>query len=196
MGALYLAALIIGGGSIALQLLLSDHSSGSGDGGDAGGGHELLGHGHGDGDGLAGGLLPQLASLRFWYFTLLAFGLVGTPLHFFGLATALLTGAIAGVAGLCAGFVAVTVFASFARDTVQSGASAKELVGQVGRVLVPAAPGARGKVRVEVHGETKDFVSRADEALAEGDTVIVDEVTDTELHVARAPAELASRRED
>src|SRR5262245_29149243 len=80
MGIVYLAALILGGGTILLQLLAGGDGH---DGADADGDHgDQGGHGgHGD-----AGLVPIFLSLRFWTFGLLGFGLAGSLLHYLGLA--------------------------------------------------------------------------------------------------------------
>jgi membrane protein implicated in regulation of membrane protease activity len=65
-----------------------------------------------------------------------------------------------------------------------------EVVGKVGRVLVPSEAGARGKVRVEVKGQLVDYVSASSEPLAEGDPVVIEDYEGGEVVVSKAPKEL------
>lgn len=192
MGILYLAALIVGLGTIGLQLLMA----GDGDGDVDADAHADLdadvdldadagGHGHGD-----AGFLPIFLSLRFWTFGLMAFGLVGTLLHYLQLAGGVVTPAIAISLGLLCGFMASWAFRALARADATSGAHSRDAVGQVGKVLVPLEKGGRGKVRVELRGQTHDFLVTSDEQeLHAGELVLVEEVRDDVLQVSRAPSE-------
>ena len=65
-----------------------------------------------------------LASLRFWTFNLLAFGLVGTILHFLKLGGGLVTPLAATLMGLCSGFLAAYTFRLLDRTQSSSGAEA------------------------------------------------------------------------
>src|SRR5215213_4528186 len=96
MGVLYIAALIIGLGVLSLSFFLGGHD---GDGSVDGDGDAAAGdadahaeHDHGDSHGHAGaGAIAIFLSLRFWTFGLLAFGLVGSILHFLHLTSGLIT---------------------------------------------------------------------------------------------------------
>ncbi|MCC6214666.1 MAG: NfeD family protein [Polyangiaceae bacterium] len=201
MGIVYLIALGLGGGVLALQALGSGEGDHGGEPGHAGelGHADQLGHGHGDAPGsheglLAGGFLASLLSLRFWAYALAAFGMVGTPLHYFGLAGPALTLALASAMALFAGGAAVLLFRALARAATTSGAEAGDAVGQVGRVRIALGKDRRGKVRVEVKGQTQDWIATTDdEALEEGETVLVEEVRGEAVHVSRAPLELRER---
>ncbi|MBI3199945.1 MAG: NfeD family protein [Myxococcales bacterium] len=208
MGILYLAALIIGFGTIALQLAMGGDSHGDaevgGDAdahldadadGDADHGHGDHGHGdHGHGD---GGFLPIFLSLRFWTFTFLAFGLSGSLVHYLDLATSIVTLGMAVGLGLGAGVLASLTFRALSRSEANSGASASDAIGQVGRVLLPLGKGARGKVRIELKGQTVDYVATTDdEQLEAGQMVMIEEIRDTTAHVSRAPAELLPPKRD
>jgi len=200
VGILYLAALIIGFGTIALQLAMGGEH-GQGDAADAGGGadhgdldhgdagHDVAGHGeHGHGD---GGFLPIFLSLRFWTFTFLAFGLSGSLIHYLDLANAMLTLAVAAGLGLGAGLLASLTFRALSKAEANSGATDRDAVGQVGKVMIPLAKGARGKIRIELKGQTVDYVATTDdERLEAGQMVMIEEMRDTTAHVSRAPAEL------
>ena len=207
MGVIYLGALIVGLGTILLQLFMSGDGDADADAGghdvamdadadvdaDVGAaGHEVDVHGHAGhgGHDLTGGFLPILLSLRFWTFGLMAFGIVGTLLSYLGLAAPLLTAALALGMGVGSGFFASWGFRALARATTQSGAQTGDVVGQVGKVLVRCARGGRGKVRVELRGQTVDYLATTEaEELAEGELVLIEEIRDGEVRVARAPAE-------
>lgn len=205
MGIFYLAALIVGFGTIALQLLMGGAGDGDADaGGDADADTEAdLDHGdvdHGDGEGdhghADGGFLPIFLSLRFWTFSFLAFGLSGSMLHFLNWASSTTTLIVALSLGLLSGFGVSWVFRALGRAQTTSGGTARDAVGQVGKVLVPCSKGGRGKVRIELRGQTVDFMVTTDEeALAAGDLVLVEDVdtsggnTGGLLQVSRAPAE-------
>ncbi len=196
MGILYLAALVIGGGTLALQLLLGGSSEadvhadvhadvGGGDvHADTGDGHDTHAA-HGD-----AGFLPIILSLRFWIYGLLGFGMVGAALHYLGLASSFVTPLIAVVVGLLSGFLASWTFRALARADTTSSAEASDAVGQVGRVLVPCIRGQKGKVRIELRGQTLDLIATTDdEELASGSSVLVEEIRGMTAHVSRAPTD-------
>jgi membrane protein implicated in regulation of membrane protease activity len=173
---IFVAALVIGLGALLVQLL----------GGHDAGGHDAGGH---DSDGHDGPLL-FLASVRFWAFALLAFGLVGTMLLTFGFAGKMESAIIAGIAGLASGFVAHTVVRRLQSQGTSSVGTSKDVIGRVGRVIVAPSNESRGKVRVSVRGSFVDYVARSTEALEEDDAVVVEELEDGEVVVSRAPKEL------
>jgi membrane protein implicated in regulation of membrane protease activity len=212
VGVIYLGALIVGLGTILLQLFMS----GDGDADADAGGHDISidadadvdaeagGHefdadahaGHGGHD-ITGGFLPIFLSVRFWTFGLMAFGIVGTLLSYLGLAAPLLTGLLAVAMGVGSGFFASWSFRALARSATQSGAQTGDAVGQVGKVLVRCTPQGRGKVRIELRGQTVDFLATTDaDELAEGELALVEEVRDGEVRVARAPAEFLPNPSD
>ena len=149
-------------------------------------GHDVGGH---DTDGHDGPLL-FFASVRFWAFALLAFGLIGTLLLVFGFAGKIESAVIAGVAGLASGYVATMVVRRLTGQGTSSVANTREVIGRVGRVIVAPSTESRGKVRVSVRGSFVDYVARSSEALEPDDAVIVEECEDGELVVSRAPKEL------
>lgn len=205
MGILYLAALIIGFGTIALQLAMGGESDADADAdahidaeldgdadADADGDHAHADHGHGD-----GGFLPIFLSLRFWTFTLLAFGLSGSLIHYLDLANSGVALAIALALGLGAGLTASLTFRVLSKSEANSGATDRDAVGTVGKVLLPFGKGARGKIRIELKGQTVDFVATTDdEAIEAGQMVMIEEMRETTAHVSRAPLEaLPPKRE-
>jgi membrane protein implicated in regulation of membrane protease activity len=186
VGILYLAALIIGLGTIGVQLFMSgdgDTDSTDVDADvDSAGGKDVP---HAD-----AGFIPILLSLRFWTFGLMAFGMVGSLLHFFRLASGAITPFVAIGLGLLSGFFASWVFRALAQADTTSGANSRDAVGQVGKVLVPPHKGGRGKVRIELRGQMQDFLLETEEdALQAGDLVLVEDVRENVLQVARAPKE-------
>ncbi len=174
----FVASLVIGLGALAVQLF----------GGHDAGGHDAGGH---DGDGHDGPFL-FLASIRFWAFALLVFGLVGTLLRVFDFAGRIEASIIAGIAGFAAGYVAATVVKRLqGQGTSSVATTSREVVGRVGRVIVPPGTETRGKVRVSVRGSFVDYVARSAEPLEPDEAVVVEEYDDGEVLVSRAPKELA-----
>ena len=177
MLSLYVACLVVGLGVLFVQLF-ADHDAGGHDVHHGDGGHEIT-------------PWTVLASVRFWSFALLAFGLVGTLLTFFSMAGGAVALAIAAFSGICSGVFAVTVITRLLHRSPQSLASTSDVRGRVGRVVVPISPEGRGKVRVDLKGTAVDLVARASEPLDTGDAVVVEEVSaDGEALVSRAPKEL------
>jgi len=174
---LYIATLVMALGVVAIQIFA---------GHDTGGGHEVHGADH---DGEAG-LGTFFASLRFWSFLLLAFGLVGTLLTLLHLAGPWVTLALALVSGAASGVFAVSVLRRLLTRSATSNVKSNDVIGKVGRVVVAVAAERRGKVRVEIRGSVIDYDASADEPLEEGESIIVDEVEGVEVHVTRAPKEL------
>ncbi len=212
MGVVYLAALIFGLGTIALQFVMggdgdaeadvdadlgadadldldADADVDAGGSGDAGEAHHT---GHIDKD---LGFLPIFLSLRFWTFGLLAFGLTGALLHFLRLASGGITAILASVMFLLAGFLASWSIRALSRAELSSGADRDDAVGQIGRVLLPCDPSRRGKVRIQLRGQTLDLIASTDEtALGAGDYVLIEEVRGNGVHVSRAPSEFLPPR--
>lgn len=177
MGIVYLAALIVGLGFVAVQALLPG-------GGEADVDMDM------EADGDAAG--PAfLLSIRFWTYAALAFGLVGTPLHYLSLASQVLTLLIASASGLGSGGFAVFVFRALKRASTTTTAALDDALGQVGRVLVPCSKGRVGKVRLMLKGHSIDALATTDEAeIMVGQRVLVAEVRGSVVHVAIAPEEL------
>jgi membrane protein implicated in regulation of membrane protease activity len=203
VGIVYLAALIFGAGTILLQLVLSgsgdaDAADGSeidttadadasSDGAESGADGEHAGHG-GHGHAADGAILPLFLSLRFWVYLALTFGLVGTLLTYLDLAGRITTLFLSLGTGLLTGFAASFIFSALLRNDLSSGAGGNEALGQVGRVLIPCARGRRGKVRLELRGQTLDFLATTDEeSLEQGALVLVEEVRGDAVHVSRVP---------
>lgn len=188
VGTLYLAALIVGLGTIGLQFVLSHIGGDVGHGMDGMGGHDFghdLGHGglghDGDGPNVLAGAAVFL-SFRFWTFALMAFGMVGAALHYLALAGFSTTLVLSIVVGVISGLAASLTFRALSRG-VTSSETTQDAVGKVGRVLVPAHKGQTGKVRIEIKGKTLDVLATSDAEVVEGDHVLVVEMRGTSAHV-------------
>jgi membrane protein implicated in regulation of membrane protease activity len=193
MELLFIAALVFGAGALGVQLFMGGDSGH----GDAGGHdtHPALQDGDHDHGGAHGGLASAalvLLSLRFWVFAAFAFGLTGTAIRVLGLASPFVALLLAVLAGLGAGALAVWVFRALARSESSSAVAADDLIGQIGRVLVPLGPGTTGKVRLDLRGQAVDMLATTDDVgIGAGELVLVESVREHTLHVSRPPAELA-----
>jgi len=179
MGLFYLLALILGGGLLLVQL--------------AGGGH------HGAADHLFGGdhlggpdhhpaSGPGMLSTRSLTYGVFAFGFVGTSLHVLRLAGPAAAFAVAAGAG-AAVTMAVGSALRVVGDPAASGEAALgEARGRAGRVLVPLSRDRRGKVRVQIKGQTVDLLATTagGELPAGAEVVVVDVRGDVAEVVAAA----------
>lgn len=194
VGVLYLAALILGLGTVMVQLLMG--GEGDGDAGDASADveHDLdadQGDAHAEAD---SGFLPIFLSLRFWIFGSLAFGMVGSLLHFLGLASAVVTLVVSIVMGIGSGMLASWTFRVLNRQHVSSGAGENDAVGHVGKVLLRVPAQGHGKIRIQLKGQTLDLLATSDEGeLLEGEQVLVEEMRDGRARVAKAPPDFLPR---
>ena len=179
MLALYVGALVVGLWALALQAF---------------GGHDTdahLGDAHaGDHGHVDGSPLMVVASLRFWAFALLSFGLVGTLLTLFAFAGPWAALVIAIVFGIVAGFVAAQVVERLRTRGASSHGEERDLIGLVGRIVVPPTASGVGKARLKVKATYVDYVVKSSEPLDEGENVVVEEVEDGTLLVSKAPKEL------
>ena len=188
MGIVFLAALILGAGTLAFQLVSTGDADAGAEAADDvdGSGHDAHHH-----EALpSGGFLPLVLALRFWSFALLAFGLAGSLLYYLSLLGQWPAFGVALATGLASGLLASWSVRQLQRAQTSSGAETSDLVGQVGRVLVPLSPARRGKIRVELKGQTLDFIaSTDDDALEAGAAVLVEELRGNAVHVSRAGRE-------
>jgi membrane protein implicated in regulation of membrane protease activity len=187
---LYLAALVFGLGMFAVMAFSGSHAHGGSGGemaaGEAGGKELELASAHGGGD-----WASIVLSLRFYMFAAIAFGIVGAPVAWLGLASPVATFVAALLTGLILGFFATQAWRALQSQTLSSGAEAADLVGQVGRVLVACEQGRPGKVRLRVRGQIIDCLATTDEArLAAGTAVVVQELKGERVHVCAVPSEL------
>jgi membrane protein implicated in regulation of membrane protease activity len=185
MGLVYLASLVFGLGVLLLQVVFGGKDIGH---------HGDLGHSGHDGKDLSAhdaGILALVTSTRFWIFAALGFGLSGSIIHVFALAGVIATAVIAGGAGLVSGLFATLAFRAVRRGSISTTSAASDAVGQLGKVLVAVTPGRVGQVRLELRGQSVDFLATTDDdELARGERVLVEEVRGTVLHVTRRPPEL------
>jgi len=203
---LYLAALILGLGTFAVQLFASGDAQhdgpqlGSGAQGGSGAfgaaapldAHAQTALAPGTSPGHAGGGWGGIfLSLRFYMFAAIGFGTVGAPVTAFGSNAPALTLVVALATGFGVGCLAAIGFRALGGNTLSSSASPDDLVGQVGRVLVACGESQMGKVRVTLRGQIIDLVATTDEPRIEpGEGVIVQEVRPGSVHVCAAPSEL------
>jgi len=194
VGIIYLAALVLGLGTLTLQFVLSHIGGGDADGDgdvddlhlDAGAeemdfdgevDHELE-LGHGDAGGAShgttvGDAVGVFLSMRFWTFALMAFGMVGSLLHYLNLCGLGVGLALAMVSGLFSGLAAALTFRML-KGSVSSSTSQDETIGKMAKVTVPLRKGSLGKVRVLVKGKRVDMLAITDaESVGEGDEVVV-----------------------
>ena len=166
MWLVYVIALVLGGGALLVQMLGGDD------------GHD----GHPDPDHPGG---PGLLSTRALVYALFTFGFVGALLHVPRLAeprTALLVAVASAVA---AGVVVGLVFRHLGATEVSGAGAIEETRGRRARVLVSCGAGRRGKVRVEVKGQTVDVLATTDETyIAPGTEVVILDVREGVAHVA------------
>ena len=204
MFTLYLACLIFGLGMFAVQMFAShgaDHHglpSGApeglalghaapGESGAPGNGE----HAHDPGGPGDANWASIFVSLRFYVFAAFGLGAVGAPVTAFDLSPPGLTFVVALATAVGVGTLASVGFRWLGRETLSSGSTQAELVGQVGRVLVACEKGRKGKVRLTVRGQTLDFVATTDETrLPPGALVIVQDVEAERVQVCAAPSEL------
>jgi len=189
----YVGSLLFGGVLIAASFLGAGHDT------DVHAGDTGHGDGHGDGhDQSTASALLSLFGLRFWSFGSAFFGLTGVVLHLVGgPALAALAPMISGGVGVAAGLGASTTFRALSRDTIGQVRGASALVGREGKLLLPVAPGQRGKVRMPVPGGGDvDLVAESDEneSLDAGAEVLIVEVRGNVAVVERAPASLPAGR--
>jgi hypothetical protein len=173
MWLLYLLALVLGGGSLLVQMF-------------AGGDHDAPGHGldHGDTSHPDG---PGILSTRAVIYALFTFGLVGGLLHIPGVVTPGLALVIAVASSLAAGAGVGWAFQSLGHAGASGAAGLHEVRGRQARVLVSCARGRPGKVRVQLKGHEVDMLATTDEEMiAEGAQVRILEVRDDVAHVATA----------
>ncbi len=174
MTTLYLITLIVGGCLLLLSIF-------------AGGDHELdsdvdvdlsadmdLDH---DVDGFdAGGYdawLP-IGSLRFWTFFAAFFGLVGTVLTATGGMSKMMTLAAGIGVGYLSGIVATKVLRALTKQRVGKVVGGNDLVGITGTLMLPASPGAPGKIRIQLGGRILEELAHSDERpMRQGEKVLI-----------------------
>jgi len=171
MWLLYLIAIVLGGGSLLVQMF-------------AGGDHGDPGHGldHGDASHPDG---PGILSTRSLVYALFTFGFVGGLLHIPRVVEPRTALAVAIVSAVAAGAAVGYVFQSLGHAGASGAAGLDEVRGRRARVLVACARGRRGKVRVQLKGHQVDVLATTDEEqIAEGADVVIVDVREGVAHVA------------
>ena len=170
MWLVYLIAVVLGGGSLLVQMFA---------GGDHDGGHGLD---HADGAHPDG---PGILSTRSAIYGVFTFGLVGTLLHVPGIVEPR-TALVVAIGSAVAAIVGVGYALRSLDDASASGAAAlDEVRGRRARVLVACARGQRGKVRVALKGHQVDLLATTDEErIDEGAEVVIVDVRAGVAHVA------------
>ena len=177
MWLVYAIALVLGGGTVLLQVLAGgDHHIGTADA-------SLDAHHAPTG--------PGILSTRSVTFAAFGFGLVGAVLHVLRLASPGAVLALAVVSGVVAGLVAGLAFRALGHPGASGEAGFHEAKGQRARVLVPCAREQRGKIRARIKGQLVDMMATTDEAqIAAGREVLIIEVKGDVAHVVTAPEAL------
>ncbi len=187
MGYIYLATLVLGLGTLVLQFVLSHVGGAEADGnadelhldggadGDAdhdfdAGEHGELAH---ETPGAGSMALGIFFSMRFWTFALMAFGMVGTLLHYLQLTGFSVALALSLVSGIVSGFAAGFTFRML-KGTVSSSTGHDDTIGKLAKVTVAPRKGSLGKVRVEIKGNMVDLLAVTDaEEVRAGEEVVV-----------------------
>lgn len=172
MWLVYLVALIVGGGVLLLQSV-SGFGHGLGHGIDHGADHH-----HPQG--------PGLLSTRAMTFGLLAFGMVGTPVHVLGLLAPGAAFALAAASGVGCALLTGLAFRTLGHPSASGAASFLEAKGQTARVIVACAPARRGKVRLSLKGLLVDMFAVSQTEIPAGALVRVVDVQDDVAHVTPA----------
>jgi hypothetical protein len=176
MWLLYLLAVVLGGGSLLVQMV-------------AGGDHGDAGHGldHGDVTHPDG---PGILSTRSVVYALFTFGFVGGLLHGLRVVEPRTALAVAVASAMVAGAGVGYLFQTLGQSAASGAARLDEARGRTGRVLVGCARGQRGKIRVELSGHQVDMMATTDEErIAEGARVVILGVRDGVAHVATGTGE-------
>lgn len=122
-------------------------------------------------------------SMRFWTYALLAFGMVGSALHYLRLSGATAAAATASICGVVAGLAASALFRAL-KPGVSSATTSEDAVGRLARVTVPIRKGGLGKVRVELKGTRVDLLATTDaDEVGTGSDVVVVEFRGEHAHV-------------
>ena len=171
MWLLYVIAVVLGGGSLLVQML-------------AGGDHGDSGHGLHPGDGSHPDG-PGILSTRSLVYGLFTFGFVGGLLHIPRVVEPRTALVLAIVSAIAAGAAVGYVFQSLGHAGASGAAGLDEVRGRRARVLVACARGQRGKVRVQLKGHQVDVLATTDEEqIAEGADVVIVDVREGVAHVA------------
>jgi membrane protein implicated in regulation of membrane protease activity len=181
---LYLVALVLGGGLLLVQVVGGGHHDAAGHlgVGPFGGSDHLGGGDHHPEQG------PGVLSIRSVTYGLFAFGFVGTCLHALRLAGEPASLALAAATGAAVTLAVGTTLRTLSDPGASGEAALLEARGRSGRVLVPLSRDQRGKVRVQIKGQTVDLLATTSGGeLKAGAEVVVLDVRGDIAEVAAAP---------
>lgn len=182
MLSIYIVLGVIGGGLILLSAL---GAIGHDDAGfDAHHGVDLHHDAHGLRD--SGDVWLPFLSLRFWIYAFACFGLIGILATVLSSAKEPTIGFVATGTGLVMGFVAAWAYRAISKSEVHGGVGADDLIGAMGKVMVPVASDKTGRVRVLVKGDTIDMLALSEGSRIEaGEEIVVTGVENDRALVAR-----------
>lgn len=193
MFGVYLFCAVLGGGLVLFSLLGGDSDDGLAEGLEA-----ESGPGTGaSSTGVAGELLLGFFRVRNLTFLLAAFGVTGLLGHWLGLAP-LLTVALATGLGVLSAMLVHGAFTWLRRtDSAADVLEDSDLEGSFARVVVPIAPGGRGRISCEASGQQLYLTARlsgeAGESLPVGAPVVILRMEAGVAEVTSAPSlELSS----
>lgn len=172
MWVVYAIAIILGGGSLLLQMLgsLGDHGG--------------VSHGDGHADHPGG---PGLLSTRTAVYGLFTFGFVGGLLHVARLASPAVALAVGTASAIAVAVSVGYTLRAIGHSSVSGAAEFAEARGRRARVLVRCTRERRGKIRVDIKGQTVDMLATTDAAeLPAGADVEIVEIRGDMAHVAPA----------
>lgn len=109
-------------------------------------------------------------------------GLIGIDAFGFGQGGSIVTGLGTGAAG---GALTALLFTALKRQEATDGFELSQLVGQRGRCSLALGPGRVGKVTITHAGMTRAFTASAEEEIATGEPVVVQDVIGSQLTVAK-----------
>jgi membrane protein implicated in regulation of membrane protease activity len=197
---LVLVSLFGGGHQDADASAALDHASADMSADGAGHGR-LLGDGHSGHHDTAGGLpsaLGWLLSVQVWTYLLAFGGATGLLLRLVAHVAEPLAAAGALTVGLGSAVTARLLLRRIVNSADSGTTSHDRLIGSSAQVLIPAAAGATGKIRLSARGQLLDLLARASDGgpLTEGAPVSILEIRDGVAEVTRdddEPGALAAR---
>ncbi|MCC6133224.1 MAG: hypothetical protein IT186_25110 [Acidobacteria bacterium] len=134
------------------------------------------------------GMLPKVLSLRFWTYSLGAFGMTGTALSLLGTSPALHV-PLSLAMGFGVGTVVCWVFRKLQKGSAAAPVDSSSVLGTEGEVVLPLLPGKVGKIRVRLANQDLEFLARSgeDAALETRKKVVVVRMENGVAEVRSAP---------
>lgn len=130
--------------------------------------------------------LPFL-SLRFWIYAVGGFGLVGTLLSLFQMASPAVIPWVAAGFGVVIGTLVSYTMRALTKGELDSSVREKDFMGVMGQLTVLPRNGEPGKVRMSIKGETIDMLAipDGDVEFERGEEVVVVGIEGTRVRVVR-----------